>query len=347
MRASEIELQEELQRFTTQFLERMSQATIQIYDSNDPRVRSLAAHQSLRYASSALDIATGPRPELNLLDMMTFIRLSRGTVKDYWIPKFYGAKGKDLLTAFDDAERDISVIANGRMTTEQMATVDRLLQNWRNENPDLILVEGVRLTDFAHHAGKLESERSEEIGGLISGIKGAVSTADQAFLLANRAIFLGQRMPSLLRLQTRIGAQEILSDTMKQLSTTGDFATESSALAQELSAVLMQLNEALRQAGPLMKEYRQHFPYNPNSTLDQKLTTANMTVVEMRKLLEDLNNLSPEAVQKGVQEVRQQIKEMIWELTKAIAILGVILIGFWWLGYYLVVRRGLLSRKTD
>lgn len=337
-RISEMELQEQLQRFATQFSERMSQSMIKILDTKDPKVRSLAAHQSLRFATSVLDIVTGPRPELNLLDMMTFIRLNHQVVKEYWIPKFYGAKGQDLLTTFQDSEREIGLIADTRMTPEQRQAFDRLLESWRKENPTLVLVEGVRLTDFAKHAGKIEAERSEEIGGLVSGIKGAVSTADQAILLANRAIFLGQRMPTILRLQTRVGVQEILSDSMKQLASAGEATEKTRKLAQDLSGVMLQVNEAMRQAGPLIKEYRQNFPYNPDSTLSDKLTLANQTIVELRNLLADLNSLSPNAVQNGAKEVKLQINSMIWNTAMALALVGFLLIGFWWLGYFLVKR---------
>lgn len=334
-----MEIQEELQRFATQFLERTNQAMIPIMLSNDPIAKNIAMHQVLRLSSSALEIATGPRAEMNLLDMMAFVRLNQDALRDHWVPKVYKASGENLLTAFADSERDITAIANERLTPEQRSTFDRLLQSWREENPNFVMVEGVRLTDFAKHAGIIERNRSEQIDGLISGIKGAVSTADQAILLANRAIFLGQRMPFLLRLQARIGVQEILTDSMKQFSSVGEITDKSNEFTQNLSDVLTQLNEAMRQAGPLLKEYRQNFPYDPNSTLGEKLTTANQTVVELRKLVSDLSSLSTSEVQKGTREIRQQMNELIWDAAKALALIGSLLIGLWWLGYYLVKRK--------
>jgi hypothetical protein len=57
---TEMELQEDLQRFASIFIERMTQAV------GD---RQYLMRPLLRYSSSILDIATGPYLEVNLLDI--------------------------------------------------------------------------------------------------------------------------------------------------------------------------------------------------------------------------------------------------------------------------------------
>src|SRR5262245_42986275 len=69
----EFELQQELQRFTTQFADRITQATDVLEQSPRAEVRDEALRKNLLYVSSAMEIATGPFPEVSLLDMIVFI----------------------------------------------------------------------------------------------------------------------------------------------------------------------------------------------------------------------------------------------------------------------------------
>jgi len=62
--------------------------------------QSLALRRLLLYGSSTLDIASGPRPEVNVVDMLVFVSLSRQTLENYWIPKVFGDDGLPLTAAF-------------------------------------------------------------------------------------------------------------------------------------------------------------------------------------------------------------------------------------------------------
>src|SRR4051812_2316729 len=53
---TQVELQEALQRFCSNFAERIGQAGPELYKSSDPRIRKSAMQQVLLYQSSALDI---------------------------------------------------------------------------------------------------------------------------------------------------------------------------------------------------------------------------------------------------------------------------------------------------
>jgi hypothetical protein len=215
---TQVELQEDLQRFVSQFLEYLVQAAESITKKQDFSLQFISAHHLLRLASSMLDIAGGPYPEVNFLDMMAFVRLNKEVVEEYWIPKIYGETGSEnLLAAFNEAERALDEIASDLLTPDQRGIFDGLIKSWRKKNPELKRVEWARITDFSKKAGQIASDRSEEARGLLAGVKAAVASADQAILLANRLVFLGQRMPFLLRLQARIAVQEIVSDSMMRL----------------------------------------------------------------------------------------------------------------------------------
>jgi hypothetical protein len=215
---SDLELQQELERFTTQFADRITQATASLDRSAREAVRDEALRKNLLYVSSAIEIATGPYPEINILDMFVFIHLSRTVLERHWIPLLYGQAGASLDEVFSKAERELSDIAARALSPEQREELTGLVDAWLAENPDQVRVEGVRLADFSAAAGSAAAARVGQAKGLLSSVKVAARTANQAMLLTERSLFLVHRLPSLWRLQARLAAREMLSDAITQLS---------------------------------------------------------------------------------------------------------------------------------
>jgi hypothetical protein len=215
---SDLELQQELERFATQFSDRVTQAAERLERSPRERVRDEALKKSLLYVSSAIEIATGPYPEVNILDMVVFIRLARTVLERHWIPNLYGHEGDGLAEVFAKAERELSNISAQALGPEQREELAALVDAWLAENPGQLRVEGVRLSDFSAAAGSAAAERAGQAKGLLSSVKAAAQTANQAMLLSDRALFLVHRLPFLWRLQARLGAREMLSDAMTRLS---------------------------------------------------------------------------------------------------------------------------------
>jgi len=215
---SDLELQQELERFTTLFTDRISQATAILDRSANPNVRDEALRKGLLYISSAIEIATGPDPEIDLLDMIVFVRLSRAVLERHWIPELYGPDGADLAEVFAKAEDELSRVATRALSPAQRQDLDHLVDAWLAENPTQFRVEGIRLADFSEAAGSAAAKRAGQAKGLLASVKGAARTANQAMLLSERALFLVHRLPFLWRLQSRLAVREILSDAITSLS---------------------------------------------------------------------------------------------------------------------------------
>jgi hypothetical protein len=212
------ELQAALQRFTTQFADRINQAMDALERSSPPDVRDEALRKNLLYVSSALEIATAPDPEVNLLDMIVFVRLSRAALESHWIPEVYRGRGADLAEVFARSEEELEAIAVQALSPAQRAQLAGVVDAWLEENPGQVRVEGIRLADFAAAAGSAAAERAIQAKGLISSVATASRAANQAFLLAERGLFLFHRLPFLWRLQTRLAAREMMADAVAQLS---------------------------------------------------------------------------------------------------------------------------------
>jgi len=211
------QLQQHVQRQASQFCERIMQAMAPLEESSRREIRDSAMSGCLLYVSSAIEIASGPLPELNLLDLFVFMRLCRDAFESHWIPRLYGELGQEVLTALLKSEHDLADVLDLAFGEGRRSELEVLVDDWNMDNPGQFRVEGVRLDDFAHHAGRGARERSERARGLLSSIKSATQSADRALLLAERAIFLGNRMPFLLRLQVRLACREVTADIVASL----------------------------------------------------------------------------------------------------------------------------------
>jgi hypothetical protein len=208
------QIQQHVQRQAAQFCARVAEAMEPLEQSACRKVSDSAMEEVLLYTSSAIDIATGPFPELNLVDLLVFIRLSREVLEEHWIPQVYGERGRDVAVAFRKSEEEVWDIARDVLNETQQGELAALVDAWREDNPDQVRVEDVRLDDFSLHAGQVADERAERARGLLSSVKSATQTADQALFLAERAMFLAHRLPFLVRMQARLASREIVSDAI-------------------------------------------------------------------------------------------------------------------------------------
>jgi hypothetical protein len=214
---AELELQQEVERFATQFTDRVTQATESLERSAaEAEVRDEALRKNLRYVWAALEIASGPFPEINLLDMIIFVRLCRAVLERHWIPELYGARGQELAEVFVRSDEELAGVAAKALSETQREQVTQLTDSWLRENPGQRRVEGVRLSGLSSVSGSIAAERSGQAKGLLASVRGASQAASQALLLSERAMFLFHRLPFLWRLQARVGTREILGDTVRQ-----------------------------------------------------------------------------------------------------------------------------------
>jgi len=163
-----LELQDALQRFTTQFTDRVTQSMEALELSSEAAIRDEALRKNLLYVSSALEIASGLDPQINLLDMIVFIHLSRAVLEKHWIPALYREKGTGVAEVFTKSEQELQALAEQALTLAQSTQLMNVVDTWLAENPHQIRVEGIRLADFARISGRAAAERAMQTKGLLS-----------------------------------------------------------------------------------------------------------------------------------------------------------------------------------
>jgi hypothetical protein len=236
---SQAELQAALLRFEGRLNARVAQAFEGLLASAQGDVRARAMRDHLNFTASALDIATGPVPEANLLDMVVFVELAREACRSRWSVDLHGEHGAAILAALDAASSDVWRIARTLLTREREEELRRLVREWHDENPGLIEVAAVRLPAFSGVAGRSESRADVAARGLLSHVKMGVTEADMARLLGERALFLAQRIPFLVRLQARLAAREVAHEVVREVP---------ERVAEIVAAVAARANALVRRA---------------------------------------------------------------------------------------------------
>jgi len=277
--------------------------------SETPKARPLAHKGKLRYVTAAFAIAVGPNPEVNLLDMVVFVTLSRIVVEEYWVPQVFGNEGKRLLDTFRKVESDIWTIAAKVLTPQEQQELRGVIQDWRKSHPDQTDVIGVRFGDFVEKLGKSSLARR---GGGFLGIKGATRAADEIRLLAERGLFSLQWMPSLLRWQAELllyevaatpEIQQLLSNTTQFTETTKEFVT----LAKDLPNELMSQEKRVR---GLLGDLRQTLKIGT-----ELASQVNATVGSVDGLVARVHARREEPIDlKDVQKLAVQASEVVEQL---------------------------------
>ena len=95
--ATQGQIREDVVRFAQSYIGMLSQAldSIQL-QAKTPDERVTVQQAEVAYGNALIDIATGPKPAANLLDMVVFATLLHTVVKEYWAT-VYGPSSALLL----------------------------------------------------------------------------------------------------------------------------------------------------------------------------------------------------------------------------------------------------------
>ena len=176
--------------------------------TTDPLTRAQAQYLKVFNASNATAIATGRNAAVNLLDMLVFVSLGRHSVETYWKPKVFGSNATGLSKAYRKLEQDLWRTSSRVLTEPQQKILRDLIQQWIAANPDQNYTAAIRLSDFAEMQG-VSTASQVEAGNLLADVENAVAVAEQGLLVSERVMYLAERLPRMMTMQT-----ELLLDQM-------------------------------------------------------------------------------------------------------------------------------------
>ncbi len=240
-----------LMNFADQYMQMIGQAADTLKKLNpDPDTRARMHSIKIFPCSAAFSIAVESNPQIALLDMVVLVHLQGRIWKEESTRKKLGDNAAILLDAQDILENDIDTIALKVLTPEQLEHLKTLVSEWLERFPNQRYVSYIRFADFAElqHKRRGKMQNPFSIGTLLStfqlvNVEEASRSVDQARMVAERALYLSERMPLLCRWQAEMLYYEIAStaETKNILATSqalGENIDRLTKLAENFPALL-------------------------------------------------------------------------------------------------------------
>ena len=180
-------------------------------EAASPEQRRDAHRLKLAGATAAYDVATGPEPVMQLVDLAVIV----GLQKLVWVDegqavRLFGAElGAGLSEALVTADQEIWGLCALAMQPEQIQILKAAIQTWRRSNPGLEWITNIR---FDVVAGGEGAPLIDGIVGTLSAPSGAITdSVGQARLFGQRTFYYFKRLPILMDWQIEAALGHVLA----------------------------------------------------------------------------------------------------------------------------------------
>jgi hypothetical protein len=232
------ELQHELFQFVDRYRELVGQATdagVHRATTADGRIMFQATKTS--YVSAAVSVVTGPRPIDALLDLLVMVTLQRMVWESGADGQIPPAEAEPVAVVLRRLERQIYDLAARVLPSDVIAKVRDLSTKWRRENPGQHYVAYVRFQNLGASSEADEVNEAISSGGFLAPVETVAREAHEARLLAERTLYLVNRMPIFLEWETTLAYQRIAAspEAAGVLANLSGFRAALERLGEEIS----------------------------------------------------------------------------------------------------------------
>jgi hypothetical protein len=247
-------LQRDLQRFADEYAERTTSAL----DSYARNVGTAEARrQALRWKvtvnSAVITIVTGPNPQVNLLDCLALATLTRMALEEITERTDHGpAFGPWLAVSHTLEAYAWDHLAARAFSGEQIQELRDVIQRWWELNPAghlTFFARPLEARSLIYETGQPTS-RPGSVFALVgldptAGLDPAVRELTSTRLLAERFMFMAQRMPSLLRWHLELLADDLLQEEniAQWLTKTAQLIDSAERISRAVEAVSVTVTE--------------------------------------------------------------------------------------------------------
>jgi len=247
-----VELQEELMRSADIFLASVTTAAEKLRRDGAPLSQIDLLTQKISYTTTVMALVTGPNALTNLLDMVVLVTRSRMVVEAYWLPGVYGESARPFLDTCREVETQLWQIATPLLTANQQEELRQTIQTLHQQDSDPPIFLPIQALNFVATVAKVgQKKRSEPTSVFsllkldpLSGLDPATRELAETRLFAERALFIAQRMPDLLRWEMELFT--VKTTEMPQMQQLVTNSTQLAAAADRFSQVATQLPTLLR-----------------------------------------------------------------------------------------------------
>lgn len=222
-----------------------------------PFSQSMALHFKLTSCSGVITIATAQNPYANLIDMVSLATLSRFVLEDYCEDTANGETFEPWLRRSRRLETNVWRIADQVLKEEQQETLHESLQKAYDKMPEIHKTFLVRPQELSAALPRTLSTDDSE-GGLFnlsgldpfSGLDPAVREITETRMFAERAMYMLQRQPWLLRWQSEIllleaTAQPQMAQALEDVTSLSESIDRASKAAETVSRTAAELPDRI------------------------------------------------------------------------------------------------------
>jgi len=258
-----VEVQQTLLRFADDFSAGMIVCVDNLQRGTNALDRAEVLQWKIALGTETCSIASGPNAVANLLDMTVFVTVTRASLEEHWQPEVFGESARPMLECCRNSETEIWRLAGTVLKPEQQAELRTAIAAWRRQNPLPESVLAARALDFASQVAETSKGAAANPGSVfdllkvdpLSGLDPAVREIAQSRLLAERALFLTQKMPTLLRWQMELlsisavempEVQQVVSNSTQIAASVERFAAVAEKLPNQISTEREEILKALQ-----------------------------------------------------------------------------------------------------
>lgn len=272
------EVQHALLRFADEFSAQVSVGVDQLRRGTNAIRRAESLKWKTALGTETCSLASGPSPVANLLDLTVFVTVIRMALEEQWQPNIFGESAQPLLASCRDAEAKIWLAVGRVLTPQQQGELRGAIVAWRRQHPlpdDVLAAPSVGFVSSLAAAERADAAKAGSLFSLLkvdplADMEPAVREVARSRLLAERALFVTQKLPMLLRWQTELlgvnatelpAVQQLVTNSTQLAASVERFALAAEKLPGQLSTERAEILRALetqeRALTPLVNEVRQ------------------------------------------------------------------------------------------
>jgi hypothetical protein len=209
-----IDLQEDMLRFADNFVVSTSKPAEFLQRDGQAIKRDELLTIKVILATDVYGLATGSNALANLVGLTVFASVARWRVQDYWLPKVYGVSAEPMLKALEVREGEIWKIANRVLKSEMLTELREAIQRWRKNSSKPAgeleaFASNSLVNEVTKGSRKAESALPSSVFALLdldplAELDPATRELTETRLFAERALFMGQRLPQLIEWQMEL-----------------------------------------------------------------------------------------------------------------------------------------------
>jgi hypothetical protein len=242
-----VDLQEQLMRSADIFLAGVTTSAEKLRRDGAPISQMDLQTLKISYTTTILALATGPNAITNLLDMVALITRSRMMVETYWLPEVYGESARPFLETCREAETQLWQLTTPLLTAGQQEELRQTIQTLHQQDRNSQTLLPAQALNFVSGVAKVSQKKRYEPSSVfsllmldpLSGLDPATRELAETRLFAQRALFIAQRMPNLLRWEMELFT--VKTAELPQLQQLLANSTQLAAAADRFSQVAAQL----------------------------------------------------------------------------------------------------------